>query len=142
MNGTFSDAVPLAMPQGALVAAIPVMVLSIISLAASTMLFLMQFYHNERWGCKLFPFFTSTHPECVLIESADVTLMALAVNCSTMASIIQQFWYMTHWRHDRISEYQQAKLCVENSTLAIGPLTLGPSLVLFWVQMYCYNVLS
>lgn len=74
--------------------------------------------------------------------SIDVSLMALTVCCSTTASIIQQFWYVAHWRHDRISEYQQAKIGVEKPTLAIGPLTRGPSLVLFWIQMYCYNVLS
>jgi hypothetical protein len=78
----------------------------------------------------------------VLTMSADVSLMALTVSCSTTASIIQQFWYMTHWRHDRISEYEQAKNGVENPTLAIGPLTKGPSLVLFWIQVYCYNVMA
>lgn len=78
----------------------------------------------------------------ILTVTIDVSLMALVVSCATLASIIQQFWYMTHWRHDRVSEYEQAKIGVEKPTLAIGPLTLGPSLVLFWIQMYCYNVLS
>jgi hypothetical protein len=51
MNNSVYDSVPLAMPQEALVVAIPVLVLSIISLAATIMLFLMHFYHSERWSC-------------------------------------------------------------------------------------------
>ena len=42
------------MPQAALVAAIPVLILSIISLAVVIVLFLMHFYHSERWSCMLF----------------------------------------------------------------------------------------
>ena len=53
MNNSTYDNVPLAMPQEALVAAIPVLVLSIISLATTIMLFLMHFYHSERWSCTL-----------------------------------------------------------------------------------------
>jgi hypothetical protein len=49
MNSTVGE----AMPQEALVVAIPVLVVSIISLAASIMLFLMQYYHSERWSCTL-----------------------------------------------------------------------------------------
>jgi hypothetical protein len=145
MTSSLYDSVPMAMPQEALVVAIPVLVVSIISLAASVMLFLMHFYHSERWSCT---FFTSCQRSkhlpgvSILTVAVDVSLMAISVSCSTSASICQQFWYMTHWRHDRISEYQQAKLGVENPTLAIGPLTLGPSLVLFWIQVYFYNVLS
>lgn len=68
--------------------------------------------------------------------------MALSVIVSTTASIAQQFWYITNWRYDRVSEYKQALLGVDNTMPAIGPLSLGPSLVLFWIQLYCYNVLS
>lgn len=53
MNSSTYDTVPLAMPQEALVAAIPVLILSIISLAVIIMLFLMHFYHSERWSCTL-----------------------------------------------------------------------------------------
>jgi hypothetical protein len=53
MNSSTYDNVPLAMPQEALVAAIPVLILSIISLAVVIMLFLMHFYHSERWSCTL-----------------------------------------------------------------------------------------
>ena len=49
-SSTYAD-VPLAMPQEALVVAIPVLILSIISLAVIIMLFLMHFYHSERWSC-------------------------------------------------------------------------------------------
>jgi len=55
MNSSTYDGVPLAMPQGALVVAIPVLLLSIISLAVIIMLFLMHFYHSERWSCTLSP---------------------------------------------------------------------------------------
>lgn len=68
--------------------------------------------------------------------------MAISVCWCTTASIIQQFWYMINWRHDRTSEYEQAKIGVENPKLAVGPLTLGPSLYLFWIQMYGYNVIA
>jgi hypothetical protein len=30
----------------------------------------------------------------------------------------------------------------ERRNLAIGPLTDGPSLYCFWVQMYCYNTIA
>jgi hypothetical protein len=53
MNSSTYDNVPLAMPQEALVAAVPVLILSIISLAVVIMLFLMHFYHSERWSCTL-----------------------------------------------------------------------------------------
>lgn len=53
MNSSAYDNVPLAMPQEGLVVAIPVQILSIISLAATIMLFLMHFYHSERWSCTL-----------------------------------------------------------------------------------------
>lgn len=49
---------------------------------------------------------------------------------------------MINWRHDRTSEYEQAKIGVEHPKLAVGPLTLGPSLYLFWIQMYGYNVIA
>jgi hypothetical protein len=78
----------------------------------------------------------------MLTTATDISLMALSVIISTTASIAQQFWYITNWRYDRISEYKQALLGVNNPIPAIGPLSLGPSLVLFWVQLYCYNVLS
>jgi hypothetical protein len=66
MNNSTYDNVPLAMPQEALVAAIPVLVLSIISLATTIMLFLMHFYHSERWSCTLYPPPTQpgTIPDC------------------------------------------------------------------------------
>jgi hypothetical protein len=57
MNSTVSE----AMPQNALVVAIPVLVVSIIALGASIMLFLMQHYHSERWSCKRFSIFTVRH---------------------------------------------------------------------------------
>jgi hypothetical protein len=78
----------------------------------------------------------------MLTTATDISLMALSVIISTTASIAQQFWYITNWRYDRISEYKQALLGVNNPIPAIGPLSLGPSLVLFWIQLYCYNVLS
>lgn len=53
MNNSVYDSVPLAMPKEALVVAIPVLVLSILSLGATIMLFLMHFYHSERWSCTL-----------------------------------------------------------------------------------------
>jgi hypothetical protein len=144
MNSPTYDYVPMAMPQGALVVAIPVLVVSIISLAASVMLFLMHFYHSERWSCTSSIIATFKHLTrvSILTRIIDVSLMAIAVSCSTSASICQQFWYITHWRHDRVSEYEQAKLGVDKPTLVLGPLTLGPSLVLFWIQVYFYNVLS
>jgi hypothetical protein len=43
------------MPHEALVAAIPVMVLSIISLWLSLLWFTMQHYHSERWSCTAYP---------------------------------------------------------------------------------------
>lgn len=39
------------MPIGAIVVAIPVLVYSITCLALGLLLFLMQHYHSERWGC-------------------------------------------------------------------------------------------
>lgn len=39
------------MPQEALVVAIPVLVVSIISLALSLLWFLMQHYHGDKWSC-------------------------------------------------------------------------------------------
>lgn len=39
------------MPIGAIVVAIPVLVYSIICLTLGLLLFLMQYYHSERWGC-------------------------------------------------------------------------------------------
>jgi hypothetical protein len=57
MNSTVGE----AMPQDALVVAIPVLVVSIISLGASIMLFLMQHYHSERWSCTPFSTFTARH---------------------------------------------------------------------------------
>jgi len=144
MNSSTYDNVPLAMPQQGLVVAIPVQILSILSLAATIMLFLMHFYHSERWSCT---FALLPHNEAYSLHSstdsaADISLMALSVIVSTTASIAQQFWYMTNWRYDRVSEYKQALLGVDNTMPAIGPLSLGPSLVLFWIQLYCYNVLS
>jgi len=147
MNSTDFDYVPLAMPKEAWVAAIPVLILSIISLAATIILFLMHFYHSERWSCKLslpLPIQTlSLHTNIPILTAAtDISLMTISVIVSTTASICQQFWYITNWRFDRVSEYKQAKLGVDNPIPAIGPLSLGPSLVLFWLQLYCYNVLS
>jgi hypothetical protein len=71
-----------------------------------------------------------------------VGLMALAVSGSTTASFIQQCWFATHWRHDKNSEYRHAEMGSERRNLAIGPLTDGPSLYCFWVQMYCYNTIA
>jgi hypothetical protein len=65
MNSSTYDGVPLAMPQEALVVAIPVLILSIISLAVIIMLFLMHFYHSERWSCTL-PL--SLHYQAPLLE--------------------------------------------------------------------------
>lgn len=39
------------MPKEALVVAIPVLMVSIISLALSLLWFLMQHYHGEKWSC-------------------------------------------------------------------------------------------
>ena len=49
------DSIDQSMPQEALVAAIPVMVLSIISLWLSLLWFTMQHYHSERWSCMASP---------------------------------------------------------------------------------------
>lgn len=51
MNTTMIDLVSEGMPAESLAVAIPVLVLSIISLATSTMWFLMQHFHSERWSC-------------------------------------------------------------------------------------------
>lgn len=133
------------MPHGALMVAIPVMVLSIISLALSLLWFTMQHYHSERWSCM--SCLRRTPPDCPngtdkLTKDSDVGLMALSVSGSTTASFVQQCWFATHWRHDRASEYEQAKAGSQHQNLAIGPLTKGPSLVCFWIQMYCYNVIA
>lgn len=70
----------------------------------------------------------------------DVALMALSVVLSMGINICQQFWYIFHWRHDRTSEFEQAKHSLETPSLTIGPLTKGPSLVFFWIQMGLHNV--
>lgn len=46
-----------AMPMGAVVVAIPVLVYSIFCLGLGLLLFLMQHYHSERWGCRASPSF-------------------------------------------------------------------------------------
>jgi hypothetical protein len=78
----------------------------------------------------------------MLTKDSDVGLMALAVSGSTTASFVQQCWFATHWRHDKNSEYRHAEMGTERRNLAIGPLTDGPSLYCFWVQMYCYNTIA
>lgn len=108
------------MPMEAVVVAIPVLVYSIICLGFGLLLFLMQHYHSERWGY--------------------VALMALTIVLSMGANICQQFWYIFHWRHDRTSEFEQAKNLLETPALTVGPLTKGPSLILFWIQMGLHNV--
>jgi hypothetical protein len=44
-----------AIPSGALVAVIPIMMLSIISLVLSLLWFTMQQYHSEKWSCTARP---------------------------------------------------------------------------------------
>lgn len=129
------------MPMEAVVVAIPVLVFSIISMGFIWLLVLMQHYHSERWGCAF-------HPQSRILQQArfanvthpDVGLMALSVALSSLGNICQQFWYIFHWRHDRTSEFEQAKHGLETPNLTVGPLTKGPSLILFWIQMYFHNV--
>jgi hypothetical protein len=132
------------MPSGALVVAIPIMVLSLISLWLSLLWFTMQHYHSERWGCtdSLKEIHDYSIGQNILTGDTDVGLMAIAVSISTTASIVQQCWFATHWLHDRTSEYEHAIEGSDRRNLAIGPLTDGPSLFCFWVQMYCYNVIA
>jgi hypothetical protein len=78
----------------------------------------------------------------MLTGDSDVGLMALAVSGSTTASFVQQCWFATHWRHDKMSEYRHALEGSDRRNLVIGPLTDGPSLYCFWVQMYCYNTIA
>jgi hypothetical protein len=78
----------------------------------------------------------------MLTVDSDVGLMALAVSGSTTASFVQQCWFATHWRHDKMSEYKHALEGSDRRNLVIGPLTDGPSLYCFWVQMYCYNTIA
>lgn len=141
---TMDDSTGQSMPHEALVAAVPVMTLSIISLWLSLLWFTMQHYHSERWSCMASPRIHAKLPNetTILTGDSDVGLMALAVSGSTTASIVQQCWFMSHWRHDKTTEYRYAIMGSDRRNLAIGPLTDGPSLYCFWVQMYCYNTIA
>ncbi|KAK5124981.1 hypothetical protein LTR85_001171 [Meristemomyces frigidus] len=111
-----------AIPQGALVAFVLVLIYSFLCLAATLLLVYMLFANGEKTNY--------------------VTLIALVTCVSSTASIIQQIYYACQCRNIKITALQQAKESRDTPTIAYGPLSTGFDLAMFEIQFCCYTICS
>lgn len=72
----------------------------------------------------------------------DVTLLAMFTCISTLGSISQQLHYATSWEKIKQAQYNKAVESLTNPSLGFGGAADITDVVLYWIQFYCYNVMS
>ncbi|KAE8448058.1 hypothetical protein EG329_009823 [Mollisiaceae sp. DMI_Dod_QoI] len=83
----------------------------------------------------------------VLLISFDeawsyVTIFSGFTALSTAASLVQQLHYATSWVVIKQAQFDKALLALTHKGLAIGGAAQIVDQVLFYIQFYCYNVMS
>ncbi|KAK3628677.1 hypothetical protein LTR56_018492 [Elasticomyces elasticus] len=108
-----------AIPPGAYLASILVLLWSAFCLAASILLVGMLLANGERTNY--------------------VTLLAIAVCVSSTSSIVQQIYYACAWRTIKTVAWEQSKAAIDMPAISYTPLSTGFYLALFEIQSVCYS---
>ncbi|CZR59817.1 uncharacterized protein PAC_09711 [Phialocephala subalpina] len=109
-------------PSQAVWASVVVLIYSSICLSLSTMLTCLLISFGESWSY--------------------VTIFSGFTALSTAASIAQQFHYATSWVIIKQAQFDKAVLALTHKGLAFGGAAQIVDQVLFFIQFYCYNVMS
>ncbi|KUJ11882.1 uncharacterized protein LY89DRAFT_738523 [Mollisia scopiformis] len=88
----------------------------------------------------------STMLTCLLVSFGEswsyVTIFAGFTAFSTAASIAQQLHYATSWVIIKQAQFNKAVLALTQKGLAFGGAAQIVDQILFFIQFYCYNVMS
>ncbi|KAN0108479.1 hypothetical protein V8E51_008221 [Hyaloscypha variabilis] len=71
-----------------------------------------------------------------------VTIFSAFTALSTLGSIIQQLHYATSWVVIKEAQFNKAVQSLDHPGLALGGAAQPVDVVLFFIQFYCYNVMS
>ncbi|KAK3623437.1 hypothetical protein LTR56_021613 [Elasticomyces elasticus] len=111
-----------AIPPGAYLASILVLLWSAFCLATSILLVGMLLANGERTNY--------------------VTLLAIAVCVSSTSSIVQQIYYACEWRTIKTVAWEQSKAAIDMPAISYTPLSTGFNLALFEIQWVCYSAVA
>ncbi|KAL0932151.1 glycoside hydrolase [Colletotrichum truncatum] len=109
-------------PHDAESTAAGVLVYSIVCLLASCLVIWLAWQHHER--------------------ISYVNCLAYFTALSTLCSIIQQIRLIIYWENIMAERFDYASANFGNPELVISNSAMGPDLVLYYIQYYCYNVLA
>ncbi|KAF8851897.1 hypothetical protein BDZ45DRAFT_129285 [Acephala macrosclerotiorum] len=109
-------------PSQAVWASVIVLIYSSICLSLSTMLTCLLITFGESWSY--------------------VTILSGFTALSTAASIAQQFHYATSWVIIKQAQFDKAVLALTHKGLAFGGAAQIVDQILYFIQFYCYNVMS
>ncbi|KAG9247384.1 hypothetical protein BJ878DRAFT_191332 [Calycina marina] len=111
-----------SIPSGAVGAFIGVLVYSVICLVLCTLVVGLLFSYGEKW--------------------TYITMLATFSAISTVGSIAQQIHYGTSWASIKEEQYQKALNIQTYPGLAFTGASGTLDIVLYNMQLYCYNVMS
>ncbi|KAL3424019.1 glycoside hydrolase [Phlyctema vagabunda] len=102
--------------------AVGILLYSFVCLTLSLLLVCLLWSFGERW--------------------TYVALLTIFTSISTLASIIQQFHYALAWKSVKQAQYSKAVESLSNPSLSFGGAAQIVDVILYWIQFYCYNVMS
>lgn len=73
-------------------------------------------------------------------KALDVLLFAISTTLSTLCATIQQILTLATWHESRIQQWEASVAAHKNPALRFGPRSRGGYAVLYWIQVYLYNV--
>ncbi|RDW92421.1 hypothetical protein BP5796_01815 [Coleophoma crateriformis] len=110
------------LPQAAVTVSVVVLIYSFICLVLTVLLTFLLWTYGERW--------------------TYVALLTIFTSISTLGSFVQQLHYVSDFTVIKEAQFQKALASLDTPALGFGGSAEIGDVVLYWIQFYCYNVMS